>query len=91
MITSSFTKLFSSITDSSIWSESSDTKVIWVTMLAMCDQFGRVNAAIPGLAKRAGVSIEATETALNKFLSPDPYSRTKESAIVSTNQQNQPI
>lgn len=78
MISTSFTKLFAGITDSSIWSEDSDTKVVWVTMLAMCDQFGRVNAAIPGLSKRAGVSIEGTQKALNKFLAPDPFSRTKE-------------
>ena len=73
-----YTKLFSSITDSSIWSEDSDTKVVWVTMLAMSDQFGRVHAAIPGLAKRANVSIEKTEIAIKKFLSPDQYSRTKD-------------
>lgn len=73
-----FTKLFSSITDSSIWSEDSDTRVVWVTMLAMADQFGRVHAAIPGLAKRAMVSVQKTEEAIQKFLLPDPYSRTKD-------------
>lgn len=73
----SFTKLFSSITDSSIWCEDSDTKVVWVTMLAMCDQNGEVHAAIPGLAKRAGVSVAATEVAVAKFIAPDPHSRTK--------------
>lgn len=73
-----FTKLFSSITDSSIWSESSDTKVVWITLLAMADQFGRVHAAIPGLAKRAGVHLKSTETALRKFKAPDAYSRTKD-------------
>lgn len=73
-----FTKLFSTITDSSIWCEDSDTRVVWVTMLAMADSGGRVLAAIPGLAKRAAVSIEATKKALGKFLAPDEYSRDKE-------------
>jgi hypothetical protein len=71
----SFTKLFSSITDSSIWCEDSDTRVVWVTMLAMADVNGEIQAAIPGLAKRSAVSLEKTEIALSKFLSPDPYSR----------------
>ena len=71
-----FTKLFSSITESTIWCEDSDIRVVWITMLAMCDKNGRVWASIPGLAKRAAVSLEKTEQALQKFLSPDPYSRT---------------
>jgi hypothetical protein len=52
--------------------------VIWITMLAMCDKNGEVAASIPGLAKTAGVSLEKTEIALQKFLSPDKYSRTKD-------------
>lgn len=72
-----FTKLFSTITDSSIWCEDSDTKVVWVTMLAMSDEFGRVMSSVPGLAKRANVSVEATRAALDKFLSADPDSRSK--------------
>ena len=74
----SFTKLFQSILDSTIWLEDSDTRVVWVTMLAMADRHGFVAAAVPGLARRAGVSLVATESALSKFLSPDPYSRSKE-------------
>lgn len=73
-----FTKLFSSITDSSIWSEDSDTKVVWITLLAMCDAKGEVMAAIPGLAKRSGVSLQKTQEALDKFKKPDSYSRTKD-------------
>lgn len=71
-----FTKLFSSITESTIWCEPSDTRIVWVTMLAMADRHGRVWASVPGLANRAQVSMESTEQALEKFLSPDPYSRT---------------
>jgi hypothetical protein len=73
----SFTKLFSSITDSSVWQESDETRLVWITMLAMADQLGRINAAIPGLANRARVSTESTEKALEVFMSPDRYSRSK--------------
>ena len=73
-----FTKLFSSITESTIWSESSDIRVVWITMLAMADRRGRIWSSIPGLANRSQVNLEQTEIALQKFLSPDTYSRTKD-------------
>lgn len=73
-----FTKLFSSITASTVWCKDPCTKVVWITMLAMADKKGRVWASIPGLAKEAGVSLEDTERALEDFLSPDEYSRTKD-------------
>lgn len=47
-------------------------------MLAMADRNGRVWASIPGLANRARVTLEECESALEKFLSPDKYSRTSE-------------
>ena len=72
-----FTKLFSSITASTVWCEPSDTRVVWITMLAMADRRGRVWASIPGLAKDAAVSVDACRVAIEKFLSPDPDSRTK--------------
>lgn len=73
-----FTKLFSSITESTIWCEDSDIRIVWITMLAMCDRHGRVWASLPGLANRAQVSLEMAEKAIDKFLSPDKYSRTPE-------------
>jgi len=73
-----FTKLFSSITESTVWCEDAPTRIVWITMLAMADRKGRVWASIPGLASRAKVSIVETEIALGRFLSPDKYSRTQE-------------
>jgi len=73
-----YTKLFSSLLDSTVWQESLPTKVVWITMLAMKDKDGYVGASVPGLARRAGVSLEECEAALDKFLAPDTYSRTKE-------------
>jgi hypothetical protein len=71
-----FTKIFSSILDSTIWCEPWPIKGVWITMLTMADQYGNVHASIPGLAKRATVSIQECEEALKKFQAPDPYSRT---------------
>jgi len=71
-----YTKLFNSIVTSTIWTEDDKTRIVWITMLAIADQHGEVQASIPGLARVAGVSVEAAETAINRFLSPDSYSRT---------------
>lgn len=73
-----FTKLFSSITESTIWSEPDHIRLTWITMLAMADRKGRVWAAIPGLANRARVTIPQVEEAILRFMSPDTYSRTPE-------------
>lgn len=73
-----FIKLFGSILDSTVWQEDLATKVVWITMMAMADRDGLVEASVPGLAKRAGVGLDECETALGKFRSPDPYSRTRD-------------
>lgn len=73
-----FTKLFSSITESTVWYEPDATRLVWITMLAMADRQGRVWASVPGLAGRARVSLKATREALKCFLSPDEDSRTKD-------------
>jgi hypothetical protein len=74
----SFTKLFSSITESTVWRESDRTRITWITMLAMADKHGRVWGSIPGLAARANIPLGACEEALAIFMAPDKYSRTKE-------------
>lgn len=71
-----FTKLFSSITESTVWCEPAHTRLVWITMLAMADRKGRVWASIPGLANRARVPLEDAEKAIETFLGPDKYSRT---------------
>lgn len=73
---SGFTKLFSSIVTSSVWSEDMPTRIVWVTMLALANRDGVVEAALPGLANAARVSLKECEAALRKFTLPDPYSRT---------------
>jgi hypothetical protein len=73
-----YVKIFQSILDSTVWQEDLPTKVVWITLLAMKDRDGYIGASRPGLAKRAGVSLEECEAALEKFKRPDPYSRTKD-------------
>ena len=73
-----FTKLFSSITESTVWCEPDRVRLVWITMLAMADARGRVWASVPGLANRARVPVEDAEAAIQCFLSPDKYSRTSD-------------
>lgn len=71
-----FTKLFSSITESTVWCEPDRTRLVWICMLAMADRHGRVMASIPGLANRSRVPVEDARLAIETFLSPDRDSRT---------------
>lgn len=71
-----YTKLFNSIVTSTIWTEDDKTRIVWITMLALSDQNGEVHSSIPGLARLSAIPIPDVERALEKFLSPDPYSRT---------------
>lgn len=72
----SFTKLFSGIVTSSIWDEDSDTRIVWVTMLALSNQHGEVLSTITALSRSANVRLESTELAVEKFHLPDLHSRT---------------
>jgi len=61
-----------------VWQEDDATRLVWITMLAMADRHGYVGASVPGLAARARVPVPAVRAALEKFLAPDPDSRSKE-------------
>jgi len=73
---SNFVKLFGSILDSSVWQEDPATRLTWITMLAMADQYGVVEASVIGLAARARVDLKDCQFAIDAFLAPDQYSRT---------------
>lgn len=72
----SYSKLYSDIVTSSIWSEDDKTRIVWITILALRDVTGYVPAALPGLANAARVSIAECEAAVAKLEAPDQYSRT---------------
>lgn len=73
-----YTKLFSSIIASTVWRGSKDTKILWITMLAMSDRNGVVEGSIPGLADMSRLSIPEAQAALAELLGPDEFSRTKD-------------
>jgi uncharacterized phage protein (TIGR02220 family) len=69
-----FVKLDCKILDKSIWRESAETCKVWITILAMADSDGLVEASIDGVSDRAKISLEETEMAMDKFMGPDPHS-----------------
>ncbi len=71
-----FVKLFSTILDSSIWSEELHVRIVWITMLAMADRNGRVDAAVSGVARRACVTRDQCVDAIERLEAPDFDSRT---------------
>jgi hypothetical protein len=69
-----YSRLFSSILNSSIWSEDSDTCKIWITLLAAQDREGYVYASPAGIARIAALPLETVKAALARFMEPDPES-----------------
>ena len=72
----SYTKLFSSILTSTVWTEPDATRLVWITMLVMADRHGEVHSTVPGLAHTARVTLPDCEKAIETLLAPDTYSRT---------------
>lgn len=73
-----FTKLFSRILTSSIWSESNEVRIVWITLLAATGPDGIARCTLPGLARLAHLDLPETEKAVAVLSSPDKYSRTVE-------------
>lgn len=69
---SDFVKLYGSILDSSVWATSKDTRLLWITMMAMANRHGIVEASVGGLARRAGLTREECEASLEVLSAPDP-------------------
>lgn len=74
-----FVVLDAEILSSSVWSEAAHVRLVWITLLILCDTEGYVGAAIPGIARAAGVSLEEARDAMDRLQQPDPFSRTKAS------------
>lgn len=73
---SGYTKLFGSLIHSTIWREPDHVRVLWVTMLAMVNGDGVVEASVPGLADASRIDVTQCRHALGVLSSPDPDSRT---------------
>ena len=74
-MSSGYTKLFASILASTIWRAPDRVRIVWITMLAMADKHGIVEASVPGLADFARVPVGACRKALEALSAPDPDSR----------------
>lgn len=74
-----YTKLFGSLVFSSMWrSEPNETRIVWITMLALADQDGVVISSVQGLADCAKVTKDECKIALERFMSPDEDSTDKD-------------
>ena len=73
----SYVKLDCNILDSTLWVENSETRVVFITMLAMADSDGMCSATAPGIAKRATLPLQAVKGALAVLEAPDIDSRTQ--------------
>jgi hypothetical protein len=70
-----YVKIFGKILDSSIWLAPSDTRVVWITLLAHMDAAGFAEfASVRNLARRAGVTDKAAAAAIKALEGPDPDS-----------------
>lgn len=75
MITPAFTKLQRSIVTSSIWLQDDETRLVWITLLALCDRDGIARVSPGILAHTARVSAAGCTAAIEILSSPDPDSR----------------
>src|SRR5262245_26615337 len=69
-----YVKLFNSILDSSVWLESPETRIVWITLLVSADREGMARfATVANLARRAGIDPDAAEKAIQILESPDRH------------------
>lgn len=75
-VSDTYTKLFASITESTIWGEPAGTRLLWITFLAKANRHGEVYGSVPGMARLANITLRECEQGLQALMAPDPYSRT---------------
>lgn len=70
-----YNKLFTKILDSSIWLESTATRIVWMTFIAVMDETGFVQfASVANVAHRARVTVDEAIAAVDCLEAPDPNS-----------------
>jgi hypothetical protein len=70
-----YNKLFTKILDSSIWLESTPTRIVWLTFIAVMDEDGfAAFASVGNVAHRARVTLEEAAAAIALLEGPDPDS-----------------
>lgn len=73
-----YSKLSSNLIHSTVWREPNHIRILWITMLAICDRNGVVSASLPGLADAAKISLQECVEGLKVLEAPDEFSRTKD-------------
>ena len=66
-----YNRLYSSITSSTVWDQPHATRIVWITLLALMDRFGRIETTMSGLAHTARVTLSECKTAIETFLAPE--------------------
>lgn len=67
-----YNKIFTKILDSSVWLESSSTRIVWVTMIAAMDETGFCQfASVANVARRANVDMAEATAAIYVLEGPD--------------------
>ena len=75
---STWIKLHSGLTESSVWEEPYHVRIVWTAMMAKCTLSGVVSASESAIHRMANVTIEEAEDALQVLSSPDPKSKSQE-------------
>jgi hypothetical protein len=57
--------------------ESKETRLVWITLLALKDENGKVFSSVVGLADIAKVTVKECREALEKLKAPDPEDTSK--------------
>ncbi len=72
-----YTPIFRDLLDSSLWASATPpTRCVWITFLLDADPEGFIPTSVPGLARRAHVTVEEARAAIALLEAPDPDSRT---------------
>ena len=71
-----FVKVHEQIFNSSIMEEDLETRYIWFCLLTLADREGFVDMTIAAIARRINIDEQAVNDAIDKFMQPDPSSRT---------------
>ena len=71
-----YARVYEQIFSSSIMEEDLETRYVWFCLLALSDRDGFVDMTIPAIARRINLHESVVIKAIDKFMMPDPSSRT---------------
>jgi hypothetical protein len=69
-----FSKLHSSLVNSSLWTQPDSTRILFITLLALSDRSGMVYGSREGISRIANVAPDDIDEAWSSLMSPDPDS-----------------